>query len=66
MARNLVAAFLIALGLIVSSFLMGGFYSSGASSDGTIIWRVNRFTGEVAACVPVGPREGCHRLPLAY
>lgn len=66
MARNLVAALVLAIALIASSFLIGGFYSSGASADGTIVWRVNRFTGEVAACVPVGPREGCHRLPLAY
>jgi len=66
MTRNLVAAIVLAIALMISSILMGGFYSSGANADGTLVWRVNRFTGEVAACVPVGPREGCHRLPLAY
>ena len=66
MNQHLTAAFILALGLIVSSFLIGGFYSSGSSSDGSTIWRVNRFTGEVAACVTTGTHEGCHRLPLEY
>ncbi len=65
MNRNLGPALVIALGLVVASVLIGGLYNSGTTADGTIIWKVNRFTGEVIVCVDAGAREGCHTITLS-
>ncbi len=52
------AALILACSLIVASILFGGIYESRNYADGLILWRVNRFTGNVEVCtgpIPGGP-----------
>lgn len=58
MKIHVIAASIIALGLIVAGFLSGGRYTIVAS-QGNAIARLDRFSGTVTLCVPGAPGDGC-------
>lgn len=59
---DIIAASIIALGLIIGAFLFGGIYESRTGVRGAVVFRVNRFTGATAACF-LG--QDCRAIPDA-
>jgi hypothetical protein len=51
MTRNLGAAIVVGMSLIVAAILFGGIYDSRASGDGIFLWRTNKFTGAITICM---------------
>lgn len=43
-------AIIIALGLAISAFLFSGRYTMILESEAAEIWRLDRYTGEIAVC----------------
>jgi hypothetical protein len=55
---SVIAAVIIAVGLIAASVLIGGIYETrGASENAAFMWRVNRFTGAMAVCSVTPPGD---------
>jgi hypothetical protein len=67
MDPNVKAAGIVAVGLIISSLLIGGIYSWKVEKDGIFLWRLNRFTGEMIECVATNPQGPpvCYHAPLS-
>jgi hypothetical protein len=49
--RNLGAAIVIAVALVLAAILNGGFYETHIAGEGVFFWRTNRFTGAITICV---------------
>jgi hypothetical protein len=62
MSRNLGAAIVITMGLILAAILSGGFYETRASDDGIFLWRTNRFTGATTICMA----KSANASPICY
>ena len=55
---NVIAAIIIAIGLVTASVLIGGIHETrGAPENAAFMWRVNRFTGAMAICSAVPPGD---------
>jgi hypothetical protein len=54
---NILAATIIALGLMMAGILNGGIYYMERDSKETAVYRINRLTGRVSVCAVEG---GCH------
>jgi hypothetical protein len=51
MTRNLGAAIVITVGLVLAAILTSGLYDSHLSGDGVFLWRTKKFTGAVRVCM---------------
>lgn len=61
MRREIIVSSIIALGLVVSGFLVGGRYSLIPVTTGSsaVVARLDRLTGAVETCVLVGVFDSC-------